>query len=74
METWANLGLLYLQHEDLELANEALYRAQITDPDSAIAWIGQALVASENGHEEDARTLFEHATTLASILVSICIL
>ncbi|KIJ18985.1 hypothetical protein PAXINDRAFT_109465 [Paxillus involutus ATCC 200175] len=63
---WANLGLLYLYHDDLELANEALRRAQVLDPDYTLAWVGQALVATANGHDTDARTLLEHAVSLTA--------
>ncbi|KAH7888376.1 superkiller protein 3 [Phlebopus sp. FC_14] len=63
---WVNLGLLYLYHNDLELANEALLRAQILDPDYTLAWVGQALVATANGHDVDARTLLEHAVGLTA--------
>ncbi|KIY73049.1 superkiller protein 3 [Cylindrobasidium torrendii FP15055 ss-10] len=63
---WANLGLLYLYHSDLDLANEALLRAQTIDPDNTLAWVGQALVAASNGHDRDARALLEHAVGLLS--------
>ncbi|EGN99549.1 hypothetical protein SERLA73DRAFT_159810 [Serpula lacrymans var. lacrymans S7.3] len=66
--TWTNLGLLYLYRNDLELANEALYRAQTLDPDYTTAWVGQALVATANGHETDARALLEHTVTLTTDL------
>lgn len=68
--TWTNLGLLYLHQKDLELANQALFRAQTLDPECTIAWVGQALVATANGHHSDSTTLFEHAVTLASVVVS----
>ncbi|TFK44590.1 superkiller protein 3 [Crucibulum laeve] len=64
--TWSNLGLLYLHHGDLELANETFYRAQVLDPDSALAWVGQALVALANKHDTDAMVLLEHAIGLSS--------
>ncbi|KAJ7251764.1 TPR-like protein [Mycena haematopus] len=64
--TWTNLGLLYLHEKDLELANQALFRAQTLDPEFTIAWVGQALVATANGHHADSITLLEHAVTLAS--------
>ncbi|KAI0356305.1 TPR-like protein [Trametes cingulata] len=64
--TWTNLGLFYLHHEDAELANEAFYKAQTLDPDYALAWVGQGLVATANGHDREARALFEHATTLSA--------
>ncbi|KAG9316442.1 superkiller protein 3 [Chiua virens] len=63
---WTNLGLLYLYHNDLELANEALLRAQILDPDYTLAWVGQAMVAGANGHDADARGLLEHAVGLSA--------
>lgn len=64
--TWTNLGLLYLHHGDTELANEAFYKAQTLDPDYALAWVGQGLVASLNGHAPEARALFEHAVGLSA--------
>ncbi|KAG5646300.1 hypothetical protein DXG03_003897 [Asterophora parasitica] len=62
--TWTSLGLLCLHYEDLELANESLYRAQTLDPDYAVAWLGQALVATANGHDNEATAMFEHAVGL----------
>jgi superkiller protein 3 len=64
--TWTSLGLLYLYHDDLDLANEAFYRAQTLDPDYHLAWVGQGLVATKNGHFADSRILFEHAISLTS--------
>ncbi|KAF8170200.1 superkiller protein 3 SKI3 [Mycena galopus ATCC 62051] len=64
--TWTNLGLLYLHQKDLELANQALFRAQTLDPECTVAWVGQALVATANGHHSDSITLFQHAVTLPS--------
>ena len=66
---WANLGFLYLNNDDAELANEAFYRAQTLDPDYTPAWVGQGMVATLNGHEEDATALFEHAVGLSADLV-----
>ncbi|KAL4074288.1 superkiller protein 3 [Scleroderma citrinum] len=63
---WAHLGLLYLYHNDIELANEALLKAQILDPEYTLAWVGQALVATSNRHDEHARALFEHAVGLTA--------
>lgn len=68
--TWTNLGLLYLHYGDLELANEALCRAQVLNPDYTVAWVGQGLVAAANGHDREARSIFEHAISLTSDLVS----
>lgn len=70
VQTWASLGLLYLHHGDTQLANEAFYRAQTLDPDYALAWVGQGLVATQNGHIADSRVLFEHAVSLTAEVVS----
>ncbi|CAK5265358.1 unnamed protein product [Mycena citricolor] len=59
--TWSNLGLLYLRQNDVDLANQAFLRAQTLDPEWTVAWVGQALVASANGHEVDSTALLEHA-------------
>ncbi|RPD63776.1 TPR-like protein [Lentinus tigrinus ALCF2SS1-6] len=64
--TWTSLGMFYLQHEDVELANEAFYKAQTLDPDYVLAWVGQGLVATANQHHKDASALFEHATGLTA--------
>ncbi|GJJ06168.1 hypothetical protein Clacol_000357 [Clathrus columnatus] len=63
---WTHLGLLYLYNQDLEPANQALYRAQIIDPDYVLAWIGQGLVATENQHHTDSYSLFSHAVDISS--------
>lgn len=69
MVTWTNLGLLYLHHQDLELANEAFLRAQVLDSTDPLAWLGQGLVASANGHESDAENIFEHIVGLETTIV-----
>ncbi|KAJ7072456.1 TPR-like protein [Mycena amicta] len=69
--TWATLGLLYLDQGDLELANQALLKAQTLDPECTFAWAGQALVAAANGHYSDSTTLFEHAVTLTSFVPAV---
>lgn len=61
---WTSLGLLYLQHGDVELANESLIKAQTVDPDYGAAWVGQALIARHFGDHRASRVLFEHAVSL----------
>ncbi|SNX81782.1 related to antiviral protein SKI3 [Melanopsichium pennsylvanicum] len=61
---WSNLGLLYLDHNDVELANEAFIKAQTVDPDYGAAWVGQALIAKHYGDHRASRVLFEHAVSL----------
>ena len=60
-QVWTNLGTLYLIQQDYQLANEAFTRAQSTDPDYALAWVGQALLANLLSDPKEARTLFAHA-------------
>ena len=43
------------------LANEALYRAQVLDPEYTLDWVGQAFVAGANGHNSDAKNLLENS-------------
>lgn len=69
--TWTNLGLLYLHHQDLELANQAFLRAQVLDPNYPLAWLGQGLVASAHGHELDAEHIFEHIVELETTMVGL---
>ncbi|KIJ39435.1 hypothetical protein M422DRAFT_32689 [Sphaerobolus stellatus SS14] len=64
--TWTNLGLLSLYHDDNELANECLYRAQTLDPDYILAWVGQGLVATKNGHHVESHALFAHAIGISA--------
>ncbi|KAI9850638.1 MAG: Superkiller protein 3 [Thelocarpon superellum] len=64
-EVWTNLGALYLQQEDVQLANESFTRAQSTDPDYAPAWLGQGLLALHLGDSKEAQTLFTHASEIA---------
>jgi superkiller protein 3 len=58
---WTNLGVLYLSHNDTELANNAFTRAQSADPEYAPAWLGQGLIATLVGRKSEARGLFTHA-------------
>ena len=62
---WTNLGTLYLFQNDYQLANDALTRAQSTDPDYAHAWLGQGLLASDLGENGEAQKLFAHAFEIA---------
>lgn len=61
---WTNLGLLYLHHSDVELANESFIKAQTVDPDYGAEWVGQALIAKQFGDHRASRVLFEHAVSL----------
>ena len=58
-----------MHHDDVQLANEALYRAQVLDPDYTLAWVGQTMVAIANDHQKDATTLLEHAVGLSATIV-----
>lgn len=63
---WTNLGYLYLDIDDRELANLCFLKAQITDPDYARAWFGQGLLADREGNKDQARSLFAHSVTLSA--------
>ena len=39
--TWTNLGVFYLNCEEIELAHECFKKSQAIDPEYNIAWIGQ---------------------------------
>ncbi|EQL38541.1 hypothetical protein BDFG_00124 [Blastomyces dermatitidis ATCC 26199] len=65
-QVWTNLGVLYILHNDHELANEAFTRAQSADPDFAHAWLGQGLLALLFGDVKEARELFTHAFELGN--------
>ncbi|KAI9376278.1 hypothetical protein BJX61DRAFT_417409 [Aspergillus egyptiacus] len=60
-QVWTNLGTLYLMHNDIQLSNEAFTRAQSTDPDYSLAWVGQGFLALLFSESREARGLFEHA-------------
>lgn len=61
---WANLGVLYMRMDQIELAYKAFCNAQSADPSYVISWIGQALVAETMGRIEKM-DLFSHSTELA---------
>lgn len=63
---WTNLGFLYLNIDDRELANQCFLKAQTMDPDYARAWFGQAILAQRDGQHHDATGLFAHAFTLSA--------
>ena len=63
--TWTNYGILCLSNNDVELANEAFSHAQAADPDYAVAWLAQGLVAQRLGDQKEARNLFTHALEIS---------
>ena len=62
---WTNLGAFYILHNDYQLANEAFTRAQSADPEYALAWLGQGMLAMLAGDSGEANGLFTHAFELA---------
>ncbi|KAL7276275.1 Superkiller protein 3 [Rhizina undulata] len=62
---WTNLGTLYLIQGDQGLANEAFSKAQSADPEYALAWVGQGIIAALIDEAEEAQGLFEHAFSIA---------
>lgn len=69
--TWTNLGLFYLYHSDAELAKAAFNKAQVLDPDYALTWVGQAVLAATLGQQSESAALFEHAVGLTTVVVRI---
>ncbi|KAF2679142.1 TPR-like protein [Lentithecium fluviatile CBS 122367] len=65
VHAWANLGTLYLLQNDHELAHQAFARAQSTDPDYALAWVGEGIVALLYGDTVEALSHFTHAFELS---------
>ncbi|KAH7138065.1 hypothetical protein B0J11DRAFT_449938 [Dendryphion nanum] len=65
VSAWTNLGALYLLQNDQELAHTAFSRAQSTDPDYALAWVGEGIVALLYGDTTEALSHFTHAFELA---------
>ncbi|KAJ2161270.1 Superkiller protein 3 [Coemansia sp. RSA 552] len=63
---WTNLGFLYLQHGDIELANKAFSRAQMVDPEFVPGWLGQAIIAETLGSGE-CTELFEACLLLEGV-------
>nr|XP_029718671.1 tetratricopeptide repeat protein 37 isoform X2 [Aedes albopictus] len=61
---WGNLGVMYLLQGSISLANKSFGRAQQTDTTYMNAWIGQALIAEQIGHADEAMDLFRHCTQL----------
>ncbi|GIY36108.1 hypothetical protein CDAR_101631 [Caerostris darwini] len=64
-ETWTNLGVLFLEKENIELAHIAFKMAQSSEPTYPLSWIGQAFIADKVKHSETL-DLYRHATTLGS--------
>ncbi|GFY59441.1 tetratricopeptide repeat protein 37 [Trichonephila inaurata madagascariensis] len=64
-ETWTNLGILYLEKENIQLSHFAFKMAQSAEPTYPLSWIGQAFIADKVKHSETL-DLYRHATTLGS--------
>ena len=70
VDVWTSFGFLCFYHDDLDLASDAFLKAQTLDPDHTLAWVGQALLATRNGHHTESRMLFGHAVSLSAEVVS----
>ena len=60
---WTNLACLYMVNDQLQLAHEALTKAQSVEPTYGAAWTGQALIAEQLAADQ-ATDLFRHAVHL----------
>lgn len=61
---WSNLGVLYIIHSDIKLANKAFGMAQQSDPNYINAWAGQAYIAELVDEKDEALDLYRHCTQL----------
>ncbi|KAJ5510428.1 Tetratricopeptide-like helical [Penicillium expansum] len=65
-QVWTNLGGLYLLHEEGYHAYRIFLRAQATDPDYSLAWVGQGFVSLDCRNTQEARGNFEHAFDISN--------
>ncbi|KAL3220054.1 hypothetical protein MRX96_030128 [Rhipicephalus microplus] len=66
---WTNLGALYLQAGNVQLAHQAFAKAQSVEPTAMRPWVGQAFIA-EKVHHHDTIDLFRHCMGLGNHLVA----
>jgi len=52
---------MYLIHGDDELAGLAFSRSQACDPENAVAWLGQAVLALRSNDLIEAQDIYQHA-------------
>jgi len=52
---------MYLIHDDDELAAQAFSRSQANDPENAVAWLAQAILAIRSNDVIEAHELYQHA-------------
>jgi superkiller protein 3 len=48
-------------HDDDELAAQAFSRSQANDPENAVAWLAQAILAIRSNDPIEAHELYQHA-------------
>ncbi|KAJ5270965.1 hypothetical protein N7505_006723 [Penicillium chrysogenum] len=65
-QVWANLGSLYLLHGESYQSYKIFMRAQATDPDYSLAWVGQGFVSLSVGETQEAKGYFEHAFDISN--------
>jgi hypothetical protein len=70
--------MLYLMHDDDELAAQAFSRSQANDPENAVAWLGQAFLAVRSNDTIEAHELYQHAfeiseSSFVSLLSDVCL-
>ncbi|KAH7962098.1 hypothetical protein HPB52_014424 [Rhipicephalus sanguineus] len=62
---WTNLGALYLQAGNVQLAHQAFAKAQSVEPTAMRPWVGQAFIAEKVQHH-DTVDLFRHCMGLGN--------
>ncbi|KAI9105448.1 hypothetical protein DFS34DRAFT_574925 [Phlyctochytrium arcticum] len=74
--TWFYLGALYFLNKDPDLAQLVFSQVQAVDPEWALGWLGQALIAEQSGKDgveicyRYANCLYKQSKNAASVLSS----
>ena len=63
--TWCNLGFLWYVANDIELAQQAFEKAKIIEPESALSWLGQGMIAHMENKDSEAQASFAQAVMLS---------
>jgi superkiller protein 3 len=64
-DVWCNLGFLWFANNDYELAQQAFAKAKIVEPESAMAWLGNGMVARMENKDPEAQACFAQAVMLS---------
>lgn len=66
LSSWNYLGMLALQCNDLELANQLFLKLQSLAPQDSSSWLGLALTLEKEGEISESNQMFAHAFVLSN--------